>query len=48
MKQAENPRLIDLVLQGGGSAAFTWIVSTAYRGNLRDISGHDERHERAR
>ena len=52
MKQAENPLLVDLALQGGGSnGAFTWGVldrlleefSTAYRGNLRDVSGRDER-----
>ena len=48
MKQAEDPLLIDLALQDGGShGAFTWGVldpsprriSTAYRDNLRDISG---------
>ena len=49
MKQAENPLLVDLALQGGGSHGHLpgvyWIVSSK---NLDCVSRQSPGHQRAR
>ena len=49
MKQAENPLLVDLALQGGGShGAFTWVYWIVSSKNLDCVSRQSPGHQRAR
>ena len=49
MKQAENPLLVDLALQGGGShGAFTWGVLDRLLEDLDCVSRQSPGHQRAR